>query len=341
MDRIAIMGAGALGTILGAYISRTRQVDLFNRNKVHVDALNKHGARLTGSEEMTVPVKAFTLDEMEGAYDLFIYLAKQTANDTAIPLMLKHSHENTILCTGQNGLPEEAIVKFWDPHKVFGAPAGWGGAMLEPGVVETHNLPGKREFVLGAVDGEITPALLEVKKILELLCHVEITQNLTGHRWAKLTGNATFSGMSTVMDRDFGDVAADPRGVRCAIRIGRECIRVAKAAGVKIEPFGSLDFANLYDYNTGEEEDRLVIYTQEYRKGSKSRASMLNDFRRGYKNVEIDAINGTVCGNGRKYGIATPYNDRVVEIVKNICTGKINVSYQNINFFDDLLGKRL
>ena len=58
MSKYAIYGAGSLGTVLGAYITKNGgEIDLINRNKAHVAALNEHGARITGTVEMTVPVK--------------------------------------------------------------------------------------------------------------------------------------------------------------------------------------------------------------------------------------------------------------------------------------------
>ena len=44
----AIYGAGSLGTVLGAYITKNGgKVDLINRNKAHVEALKKNGAKIT------------------------------------------------------------------------------------------------------------------------------------------------------------------------------------------------------------------------------------------------------------------------------------------------------
>ena len=65
MSRYAIYGAGSLGTVLGAYITKNGgQIDLINRNRAHVAALREKGARITGTVEMTVPVTAYTPDEM-------------------------------------------------------------------------------------------------------------------------------------------------------------------------------------------------------------------------------------------------------------------------------------
>ena len=65
--RCAIYGAGSLGTVLGAYMTKNgANVELINRNKAHVIALNEKGAHITGTVELTVPVKALTPDQMSG-----------------------------------------------------------------------------------------------------------------------------------------------------------------------------------------------------------------------------------------------------------------------------------
>ncbi len=83
MKRYAIYGAGSLGTVLGAYITKNGgQIDLINRNKAHVEALRKNGARITGTVEMTVPVTAMTPDEMSGKYDVILLLTKYSLQGT-------------------------------------------------------------------------------------------------------------------------------------------------------------------------------------------------------------------------------------------------------------------
>ncbi len=64
LERIALMGAGSLGTILSAYIARQRQIDVIDVNKAHVDAMNEKGARVSGTVDMVVPVHALTPDQM-------------------------------------------------------------------------------------------------------------------------------------------------------------------------------------------------------------------------------------------------------------------------------------
>ena len=69
--RTAIYGAGSLGTILGAFINKAGEpIELINRNKAHVEALNANGAQVTGTMEFNQKVKAYTPDQMFGEYDI-------------------------------------------------------------------------------------------------------------------------------------------------------------------------------------------------------------------------------------------------------------------------------
>ena len=85
MKRYAIYGAGSLGTVLGAYITKNGgQIDLINRNKAHVEALKTNGAIINGTVNMTVPVSALTPDEMTGEYDVILLLTKQLLNKEVV-----------------------------------------------------------------------------------------------------------------------------------------------------------------------------------------------------------------------------------------------------------------
>ncbi len=65
--RAAIYGAGAMGTVLGAYISKNGgKIDLFTRDAARVAALNENGARVEGRANFTAPVKAYLPEQMEG-----------------------------------------------------------------------------------------------------------------------------------------------------------------------------------------------------------------------------------------------------------------------------------
>lgn len=343
-ERIAIMGAGSLGTILGAFIAQKRQIDLIDANKAHVDAMNEKGARVVGHVDMTVKVSALTPDQMEGTYDLYIYMAKQLYNDECIAQMKAHSTDKTIFCSCQNGLPEMALVAAFGEERVMGCPIGWGATYMEPGVSNLTSPINKASSTLGTVTGKVTAELEAVKEILEYMCPITLSTNLIGLRWCKVLMNATFSGISAVMGDTFGAVMDDPIGLTSVAFIGRECVRSVAAAGIQMEPFHGpgfqVDFTQLFEFSTGEERKTKTEAGAKELWGPHRalEASMLQDLQKG-KRCEIDFIVGVVSDLGRKNGVPTPVCDKVVEIIKGIERGELSLGHQNLQylkFVDDL-----
>lgn len=338
-DRIAIMGAGSLGTVLGAYISLHRQVDLIDANEAHVAALQEQGACISGKAALEhVPVRAITPSQMTGSYDLFIYMAKQTYNDACFAQMQAHSHENTYICCCQNGLPERAVSDVFPADHVFGAPVGWGASWLKPGCSSLNTEPAQRRFSLGSLSGEIFPELLALKEILELMCPVDLSDNLSGLRWSKLHVNAAYSGLSTVMGSTFGAVSDDAVAIRWAVRIARECVQICRAIGVQMLPGHSstgapLDLMSLYNFKNQQEEDACIEAVKDMNHGHRALvASMLQDLRRGIP-CEMNSIIGVVVEAGEKAGVTTPYSNAAWTVIKKKQAGEIPVDSFPAEFF--------
>ena len=68
------------------------------------------------------------------------------------------------------------------------------------------------------------------------------------------------------------------------------------------------------------------------KKHARLKASMLQDLEHG-KATEVDAINGVVSAFGRKVGVPTPMNDKVVDIVHRIEKGELSASFDNLSKF--------
>lgn len=332
-ERIAIMGAGSLGTILGAYISLGRQVDLIDANRAHVAALQENGACICGTENLNhIPVHAITPEEMEGTYDLFIYMAKQTYNDACFSQMKAHSHADTYICCCQNGLPEAAVCSMFPADHVFGAPVGWGATWLKPGYSSLNTAPAQRCFTLGSISGSVSPELLALKEILELMCPVELSDNLMGLRWSKLHVNAAYSGLSTVMGSTFGAVSDNDLAIHWAVRIARECMQICRATGIRMLPGHTstgapLDLMTLYNFHTPEEEDACITAVKDMNDGHRALiASMLQDLRKGLP-CEVDSIVGVVVDAGEQAGIPTPYSTAARDVIRRKQGGEIPVDF--------------
>ena len=338
MARYAIYGAGSLGTVLGAFITKNGgEIDLINRNKAHVALLNEKGAHITGTVEMTVPVKAITPEEMEGKYDVIILLTKQLHNKEVVTMLKDFLSDDGVIVTLQNGIPEPGIAEIVGENHTMGCAVEWGAALIEPGVCELTSEPDSLSFHMGKMEGITDEQFRTVKEILELMCPVHEEENLIGARWSKLLINATFSGLGTVVGGVFGDISEDKEGKQVAIRCMKECIDVGHAAGVTFAPVQGKNIVGLFYYKGAlKRAFGTALLPIAMKKHRLIEPSMLQDLKKG-KPCEIDAINGVVCDFGKKYGVPTPINDRIVEIIKKIQDGTLKADKKNIYIFRDLL----
>ncbi len=338
--RVAIYGAGSLGTVLGAYISaKGEQVDLINRNKAHTTALKEKGATIVGKANFTAKVNALFPDEMSGKYDIIILMTKQLNNKEVVKMLSEFLADDGVICTAQNGLPENGVADIIGESRTYGCAIGWGAQMTEPGVSELTSEPDSLVFALGAMDKkyEDDPHFKEIIRLFELMGTVEVQDNFIGVRWSKLLVNSAFSGMSAVLGCNFGEVADNKKSRLCAQRIIKEIIDSTRAGGIKIEPIQGKDVVKLLDYNSGlKKKISFFIIPIAIKAHRLIRASMLQDIEKG-KPCEVEAINGVVSDYGRKVGVPTPINDRAVQIIHEIEDGKRKPSFDNLSAFDDLL----
>ena len=332
--RIAIYGAGSLGTILGAYISKAGvAIELINRNKAHVAALKEKGAQVVGTVQFTQQVVAYTPEEMSGEYDIIFLMTKQQHNAEVVAMLNNYLAADGVLVTFQNGLPEVQIAALLGEERVLGCTVAWGATMQGAGICELTSEPDALSFSLGAISQSRSKHFAKVKELLELMGTVEVEENFLGTRWSKLLINASFSGMSAVLGCTFGE-AAKPRESRRVVQaLIKECIDVCQVGGIRIEPVQGKDIVKLLNYtNPVKKALSYLIIPLAIRKHAKLKASMLQDLEKG-KLTEVDAINGAVSAYGRQVSHPTPMNDRVVQIIHDIELGKLKPGFDNLRDF--------
>ena len=335
--RIALIGCGAMGTIIGAYMTKSGlDVELVDTNKEHIDALNKNGAHVTGTVDFKVNVKAVTPDQMSGVYDLAIIMTKQSANKAVLSHFKQFMNENSFVCTLQNGIPEPYVASLVGKEKTVGGATNWTGTFIGPGVSELTTKLEEAGYLyeIGEMDGSMSDRIQKVADALGTMGECHVTDNLMASRWGKLVFNAAVSGLSAVCGFTFGEVTNDTVTRACASYIGKEVKQCCEAEGYDLPPLGGkmpMTTLDLADQAMFELNQRIWHMVGNILKDGK--ASMLQDLENGLT-TEVREINGHVSKVGREYNIPTPFNDKVVEIITRIEKGELTYSRDNMQYFD-------
>ena len=236
--RTAIYGAGSLGTILGAFITKNGgQVDLINRNREHVEALQQSGAKVIGTMNFIQKVTAYTPNEMNGLYDVIFLMTKQQHNVEVVTFLKDFLAPNGVIVTLQNGIPELQIAEIVGENRVLGCTVAWGATLKEPGGCELTSAPDSLTFSLGSLTPGEHPLLPKVKQLLQMMGPVELDANFIGTRWSKLLINSAFSGMSAVLGCTFGEAAKNRSSRKIVQALIKESIDVCAAGGIKLNRY--------------------------------------------------------------------------------------------------------
>ena len=149
--RCLIWGAGAIGGTLGAHLARAgHDVTMVDAVVEHVDAIGRHGLRITGPiAEFTVSVPAFTPETLHGRWDTIVLATKAHHTEAAVRALAPHLTDEGFVVSAQNGLNEIAIARVVGDTRTVGAFVNFGADYLEPGVI---HYGGRGAVVVGEID---------------------------------------------------------------------------------------------------------------------------------------------------------------------------------------------
>jgi 2-dehydropantoate 2-reductase len=273
---------------------------------------------------------------MEGTYDVVFLFTKQLANADILPKLVPHLHENSTVCTLQNGVPEPFVAQYVGQERTVGGTVLWGATFLEPGVSELTQDITKSDhlFEIGEIDGTIGERIKMVASLLETMGPTHVSGELMDSRWGKLVNNACMSGMSAVCGCTFGEVLDNPVSRACLSYIGNEVKLCCEAEGYRLPPLLSLTYAPdcLAIKDQAEFDFSQQMFLDMYEGLRPAKASMLQDLEKN-RPTEVRMIDGYVCQTGDKHGIDTPFCDKVVEIVERIGAGELPLSMDNLKEF--------
>jgi 2-dehydropantoate 2-reductase len=357
--KITIIGAGAIGGLAGAYMTRAGfDVTLVDRWSDHIEAMNARGLYIDGVRgELTLPVKAITPEQLEGPLEAVLIATKSQHTETAVRQLLPHLGPDTFIVSFQNGFNEPLIIEILEgaglggEERVLGSIPNYGGALVDPGYLEfVHEGP----IQLGEMSGGITPRLQTLTTMLSSLTEVQLSENIWGQVWSKEVYSAQVV-FSALVDAPIHTTLGVERYARIAGAIVREALEIAEANVIEVEAFDFFDPAN-YKPHTPEDTRRLLDNIQHaiwlLKKDQKTDA---HDFKKKgsgiwwdivYRNrpSEVRAANGKLVEYGERAGADVRLNEKLCQMIYEIEEGVRQLGFHNydeLEVYLNTIGKAL
>jgi 2-dehydropantoate 2-reductase len=316
--KIAVIGAGAIGGLVGARLALAGEDVTFIVRGANLDAIRDNGIKLIGADgqqQVARNVRATDRYDTAGAQDIVILAMKAHQLEAVANDVPKLFGPDTAVVTMQNGIPywyfhqhggrlEGSRVRSVDPEGVVGAriPASRvigcvvypASELLAPGVVK--HIEGDR-FPIGELDGSSSERVNRVSaSFTNAGFKAPVLDNIRAEIWLKLWGNLTFNPISSLSHSTLVDICQYPPSRDLAASMMREAQAVAHKLGIEFR-------VSLEKRIAGAE------------KVGKHKTSMLQDVEAG-RAPEIDALVGAVVELARLTDTPTPHIDTVYSLVK-------------------------
>ncbi|SVB29323.1 uncharacterized protein METZ01_LOCUS182177 [marine metagenome] len=304
--KIAIVGAGAIGSYLGAKLSLAGQDVFLIARGQQLQALQRDGVTIRDDygETRTRPVATDSYSEV-GPVDYVFLTVKAYSLSEIAPQISPMLGKDTAVVSAQNGIPWWYFyrhVGLWedkklhtldpngdirraiDPKRIIGCIVYPSTYLAEPGVVV--HVEGNR-FAIGELNGDTTDRCRQLSRVLIASgLKSPIRSRIRDDMWAKLIGNVAFNPISAVTKSTLSEITSDPLTRKLSLDLMTEAESVAIKFGIKI-PVSV--------------EQRLIGAS----KVGDHKTSMLQDME-NEKPLELDALLGSIIELGEIGGVETP-----------------------------------
>jgi 2-dehydropantoate 2-reductase len=298
VTRVAVMGAGAVGSYLGSRLAAAKaEVHLVARG-AHLAALREKGLTLiTPDGVSTVPVWATDDPASIGPVDIVLFCVKSYDTDDAVALLPPLVGPKTVVLSIQNGIDNEAkIADGIGAEHVLGAATYILAAIESPGVVRS----GAARLVLGELR-EGTPTD-RAESIVELFrsggVDATAVRDVRLAKWDKYVLLVAFSAVSAATQLTVGDIRGSAAASVMLRAIMTEAWSIGRALGV---PLGDDLVERAYKLVLAQDDDEGT--------------SLRHDLLTGHR-MELDALQGTLRRLGRETGTPTPWTDAAYAILE-------------------------
>ena len=296
--KIAVLGAGAMGSLFACYLSVNNEVFLIDHKIEKIDKINKDGIELIENDNSRhfYNIPAYMYDENLPKPDIIFSFVKSIKNMEALENISHLISDDTILVSLQNGYGNDKDLEMFQDksHVVIGSTTH-GSTILSYGKV-FHAGSGKS--FLGENDFNKDSLNIVKKVLIDSGFDLEISQNIEKLMIEKLFINIGINAITALADKENSCIYKNSHA--------REMSKLLVSEACHI--------FNLYGYDFDKEEifDRVI---ETAKKTGKNTSSMRADLLKKNES-EIDKINKVIVDKAMAKGIACPYNEAITLLIK-------------------------
>lgn len=315
--KIAMIGSGAAGSVFASYLRRGgAEMFLVDRYKAHMDKVAQDGMTFItpqGQCQLTGFCTCASAQDLP-IMDIIIIMVKATQTDDVMQSVMPCVGPDTVLVSLQNGLGnDETLMKYVPAERIMYGSGVIGTELPAPGVCVSKPEAGIQMFFGAVAKSALTDAagIYLEKSFIDGGCNASFEADVRPYIWKKAIMNSGYNTVSAVLRLKVGEVMADEYGRGIVMKVWREGCAVAKAAGIiDLWPIIEADIPNLIQ--------NLGNYYP----------SMAQDAVLHKRQTEISVLNGAIARYGERYGVPTPMNSALAEIVLAI-QGNYDSQYDN------------
>lgn len=310
--RIAVVGAGSIGTLVSALLVRGGQdVTLITHHEGEAVVLSS-GIRVSGEMgNFQVPLKAAS--SLSFHPDL-VLLAVKTQSVRAACEENRASIGDAPVVTVTNGVQADDIAaSVLGENAIVSSVALFNGNYNGAGHVVSGHRGG---LTLGEPFRQNGERVTDIARLLGRGLPTRVTPNIVGAHWTKLLLNILANSLEAMTGMRNQRCLQEPYLRRLGLRILREAMDVTHASGIELAGLPGMRVASL----TALARAPLGVGSQFLRLtfgGTSTISSTLQSLKRG-RPTEVDYLNGEIVRHGREFGLPTPFNSRVVDLVHTI-----------------------
>lgn len=338
-ERIAVFGVGAIGSVIGAYLTKSGHDPLLIDTWAdHVDVMNDRGLRVTAvGDEFTTNVQAIHFGDMAmaGSFDLIFLAMKSYDSVWSANLLKNYLNPGGVIVSAQNGVNDDTIASVVGYSNVIGLVITIGAGIYDPGHVQRTSVLNRPAFTLGELNGIKTARIEYLRGIMDNVGPSKVTTNLWGERWAKLATNCMSNSLAALTGLGSADIRQEPGVVDQYIKIGSEVVNVGTQMGLQVEPINGIP-ADLYNKALTDQVVMEEVKTRLAEGASQlgdGRPSMAQDLMKGRK-TEIQYLNGYAVSTGLGMGVGAPVNERMTQLIQRMEQGLLEPAVENIDYLE-------